>query len=142
MKSSGGRRRECAAYSHSYLSWEIRVGEITVPVGVCTPIICLPVVFHGEEGGTREAYGNCLGMESLSGSPSSNTMWRRSECGRREGRAGEVGGRGGGGPFIGWRDSWPPAWSFVRDGSCAVGTLLDGVARVVNVADRGGLGGG
>ena len=27
------------------------------PVGVCSPIIALPVGFHGESGGTREAYG-------------------------------------------------------------------------------------
>jgi hypothetical protein len=28
---------------------------MTVPVGVCIPIICFPVEFHGEKGGTREA---------------------------------------------------------------------------------------
>ena len=61
------------------------------PVGVCSPIISLLVVFHGEKGGTREAYGPGLGKESLSGSPSSSTMCRSSECGRRGRRAGDVG---------------------------------------------------
>ena len=55
MKSSGGRLRECAAYSQAYLSGEIRVGDMTVPMGVWSPIIFLPMVFHGEEGGTKEA---------------------------------------------------------------------------------------
>ena len=55
MKSSEGRRRECDAYSHAYLSGEIKIGNMTIPLGGCIPIICLPVVFHGEEGGTREA---------------------------------------------------------------------------------------
>ncbi len=55
VKSFAGCRRECAAYSHAYLSGEIKVGDITVPLGVCIPIIFLPVVFHGEKGGTREA---------------------------------------------------------------------------------------
>ena len=55
MKFSGGRMRECAAYSQAYLSWEIRMGDMTVPLEVWSPIIFLPMVFHGEEGGTREA---------------------------------------------------------------------------------------
>ncbi len=38
-----------------YLSGEIKVGDMTVPLGVCIPIIFLPVVSHGEKGGTREA---------------------------------------------------------------------------------------
>ena len=49
------RRRECAAYIHAYLSGEIKVGDMTVPVGVCIPIICFTVEFHGEKGGTMEA---------------------------------------------------------------------------------------
>ena len=61
------------------------------PVGVCSPIIALPVGFHGESGGTREAYGPCLCKESLSGSPSSITICRRSVCGRLGRRAGDVG---------------------------------------------------
>ncbi len=44
------------------------------PVGVYSHIIALLVGFHGEKGGTREAYGPGLGRESLSESPSSNTM--------------------------------------------------------------------
>ena len=55
MNSWDGRHRECAAKSHSYLSGEIKVGDMIVPVGVCKPIIGFPVVFHGEKGGTREA---------------------------------------------------------------------------------------
>ena len=55
VKSSKGRRRECAAYIHAYFSGEIKVGDMTVPVGVCIPIICFPVEFYGEKGGTREA---------------------------------------------------------------------------------------
>ncbi len=55
VKSSDGRQRECAAYSHAYFSGEIKVGDTTVPVRVCNPIICFPVEFHGEKGGTREA---------------------------------------------------------------------------------------
>ncbi len=55
MKFSEGRWRECAAYSYAYLSREIKVGDIIVPMGVFSPIICLPVVFHEEEGGTKEA---------------------------------------------------------------------------------------
>ena len=82
MKFSGEQRRECAVESHAYLSGEIRVGDMMEPVGVCSPIIALPVGFHGESGGTREAYGPCMGNESLSGSPSSNTMCRSSVCGR------------------------------------------------------------
>ncbi len=54
--------------------------------------MCLPMLFQGEEGGTREAYGPDLGIESLSGSPSSKTMWRRSECGLLVGRDGNEGG--------------------------------------------------
>ncbi len=74
MKFSGERRRECAVQSHAYLSGEIRVGDMMDHVGVCSAIISLLVGFHGENGGTREAYGPCLGKESRSGSPSSNTM--------------------------------------------------------------------
>ncbi len=50
------------------------VGDMMEPIGVCRPIIALPVGFHGEKDGTKEAYEPCLGRESLSGSPSSNTM--------------------------------------------------------------------
>ena len=46
---------ECAAWSHVYLSGEMRMGDITLPEGVWSPIMSLPILFHGEEGGTREA---------------------------------------------------------------------------------------
>ena len=55
MNSSDGRHRECAAKSHAYLYGEIKIGDMTVPMGVCNPIICFPVEFHGEKDGTREA---------------------------------------------------------------------------------------
>jgi hypothetical protein len=49
-------------------------------------------LLHGDEGGTKEAYGLDLGMESLSGLPSYVMMWRKSLCARRDGRAGDDGG--------------------------------------------------
>ncbi len=60
-------------------------------VGVWSPIIFLPMVFQGAEGGSEEAYGPGLGKESLPGSPSSITMWRRLEGARLVGRAGDDG---------------------------------------------------
>ncbi len=130
MKFSGERRRECAVWSHAYLSGEIRVGDMMEPVGECSPIIALPEGFHGESGGTREAYGPCLGTESLSGSPSSITMCRRSVCGRRGRRAGDVGG-----VLVGCRTSGGDigrfALSFVRVGACADELRLMGVALAV-----------
>ncbi len=99
-----------------------------VPEGVCIPIICFPEVFHGEKGGTREAQGPALDSESMSGSPSSSTIWRRSVCGRLVGRAGDDGGaRVGCTPLIGGDDG-PPACSFVRVGACADELRLMGVA--------------
>ena len=50
---------------------------MAAPVGVWSPIMFLPMVFQGAEGGTEEAYGPGLDKESLSRSPSSRTMWRR-----------------------------------------------------------------
>ncbi len=52
----------------------------------------MPIVFHGKVGGTREAGVLGLGRDSLSGSPSSVMMWRRSFWGCLVGRAGEDGG--------------------------------------------------
>ena len=104
---------------------------MTVPEGVCIPIICFPEVFHGEKGGTREAYVPVLDSESLSGSPSSSTMWRRSECGRLMGRAGDDGeARVGCTPLDGGDDG-PTTRSFVRVGACADELRLMGVTRVV-----------
>jgi len=54
--------------------------------------MCLPGVFQGEVGGTKEVEGFGPGVESLSGSPSSVIMRRRLLCGRRDWRAGEVSG--------------------------------------------------
>ena len=55
VKVSGRLRRECAAWSHAYLSGEIKVGEMIAPVGVWSPIMLVPKVFQGEVGGTMEA---------------------------------------------------------------------------------------
>ncbi len=44
---------------------------MTVPDGVWTPIMPPSMRFHGDIGGNKDAYGTDLGMESLSGSPSS-----------------------------------------------------------------------
>ena len=73
-------RRECVAWNHAYLSGEISVGDIAAHVGVCTPIMHLPMVFHGEVGGTKEVYRPSRGTESLSGSPSLVTIWRKPLC--------------------------------------------------------------
>ena len=103
---------------------------MTAPVGVWSPIMCLPRLFQGEDGGTREAYGPSLGIESLSGSPSSRTMWRRSECGLLVGRAGDEGGtRRLGSPLGG--DEGHVAVVFARVGDCADGLRLMGVILAV-----------
>jgi hypothetical protein len=51
----------------------------------------LPKVFHGDVIGTMEGYGPRLGMESLSGSPSSVTICKRLMRTRRVSRATEKG---------------------------------------------------
>jgi hypothetical protein len=43
-------------------------------------------------GGNNDAYGPILGIDSLSGSPSSSIIWRRSLCRRLRKRAGDDGG--------------------------------------------------
>ena len=119
VKVSGSRRRECAAYSHAYLSGEIRVGDMMDPEGVCNPIMGLPMVFQGEEGGTSVAYGPILGIESLSGSPSSKMIWRRSECARLLGRGGDDGGARFGDFSRVEGDDGAIARIFTRVGACA-----------------------
>jgi len=57
-----------------------------------SPIMFLPILFHGDVGGTREVYVMGLGKESLSGSASSVMMRRRSLWTRLAGRASEEGG--------------------------------------------------
>jgi hypothetical protein len=52
----------------------------------------LPNLFHGDVGGTSEAYGPDLGKESLARSPSSGMMRKRSLLARLAGRADEDGG--------------------------------------------------
>ncbi len=72
-----------------------------------------------------------LGMESLSGSPSSETICRRSECARLAGRAGDDGGALLGGEPRGWGDAGSSARIFMRVGACADELRLMGVARAV-----------
>ena len=103
---------------------------MTAPVGVWSSIMCLPMLFQGEDGGTREAYGPALGIESLSGSPSSRTMWRRSECGLLVGRAGDEGRTRLRGASLGG-DAGHTAGVFARVGACADELRLMGVILVV-----------
>jgi hypothetical protein len=114
---------------------------MTAPVGVWIPIMCLPMLFQGEEGGTRETYRLNLDIESLAGSPSSRTMWRRSECGLLVGRAGDEGGTRLRGASLGGDDGHT-AGILARVGTCADELRLMGVNLAVYVADRGGAGGG
>ncbi len=55
MDMSGRARWGWALYIHAYLSGEIKVGEMGVPVGAWTPIMSLPMWFHGDVGGTKDA---------------------------------------------------------------------------------------
>ena len=103
---------------------------MTAPVGVWSPIICLPKLFQGEEGGTREAYGPDLGIESLYGSPSSKTIWRRSECGLLVGRAGDEGGTRLRGASLGGDDGHT-AGVLARVGACADELRIMGVILAV-----------
>ena len=103
---------------------------MTAPVGVCIPIMGLPKLFQGEDGGTRAAYGPALGIESLSGSPSSKTIWRRSECGLLAGRAGDEGGIRLRGASLGG-DAGHTAGVLGRVGACADELRLMGVSLVV-----------
>ncbi len=104
---------------------------MTVPEGVCIPIICFPEVFQGEKGGTREPFGPVLDSESLSRSPTSSTIWRRSVYGRLVGRAGDDGEACVGCTPLEGGDDGPSAHSFVRIGACADELRLMGVARDV-----------
>jgi hypothetical protein len=45
-------RREGATLSHAYLSGEIRLGDIAAQEGVLTPIMCRPILFYVDVGGT------------------------------------------------------------------------------------------
>ncbi len=74
MRASSRARCEWVTWSHSYLSEETRVGEMTVPEGVWTLIVFLPRRFHEDVGGGRDVYGPALGMESLFGSPFSRMI--------------------------------------------------------------------
>ena len=129
MNAYGRARREWVAYSNSYLSGEMRVGEMTVPDGVRIPIMSLPNRFHRDVGGTRDAYGPDLGRESLFGSPSSSMIWRRSPYARLVGWAYADGGCP---PFrfpFGEEGMGAVALSLARVGACADELRLLGVER-------------
>ena len=92
---------------------------MTVPDGVWTPIKSLTRRFHGDVGETIVAYGHGMGMESLSRSPSSSIIWRRSLCVRLVGRAGEDGRCP---PFrlpLGGEEGGTAALILARVGACA-----------------------
>ena len=72
--------------------------EMIDPEDVCTLIMSLPSMYHGDVGGTRDEYCPALEMKSLYGSPSSSIVWRRSLCGRLRRRAGDDGGARRGSP--------------------------------------------
>jgi hypothetical protein len=112
------------------------------PDGVWTPIMSLPTLFHGDVGGTRDTYSHDLGMESLSGSPSSRIIWRKSLCGRLSGRAGDKGGC----PLcwcpLGREVGRAAEFNLVRVGACAdelrlLGVERDGVPTIVGRAGGG-----
>ena len=100
----------------------MRVGEMIKAEGVWTPIMSLPSLFHGDVGGTIDAYGPALGMESLFGSPSSSIIRRRLLCGRLGRRAGDDG-------------VVPPPWWFPLEGE-AGGAAARSLARVGACADE------
>ncbi len=103
--------------------------QLGLPVGVWTLIMSLPKRFHGDVGGTWDVNGSCLGMESLSGSPSSNIICRETSCGRRLGRGGEEGVCP---PFpspLGGVVGGAVAFRFVRVGACAYELRLMEVGR-------------
>jgi len=52
----------------------------------------VPCVLHGKVDGTKEVHGPAIGIEYLSGSPSTVIIWRRSLCCRRGWWAGDAGG--------------------------------------------------
>ncbi len=100
-----------------------------IPDGVWTPIMSQPMRFHGNVEGTGDAYGPDLGMESLSRSPSSSMIWKRSLCGRLVGRAGDEGGCP---PFrfpLGGDVGGAAALSLARISACAEKLRLMGVER-------------
>jgi hypothetical protein len=102
----------------------------------------LPILFHGDVGGTREAYGTCMGSESLSRSPSSFNMWRRSLWARRVGRVGEDrGARLRCSPLGGEREGVVPR-ILARFGACPDDLHLIGGEREEVRACVGSAGGG
>jgi len=118
------------------------VGDMIDPEGVCNPIMGLPMVFQGEEGGTSVAYGPCLGRESLSGSPSTKMIWRRSDCARLLGHGGDDGGARFGDVLRVEGGNGATARIFTRVGACADELRLMGATSVVCVSARVNGGGG
>ncbi len=118
------------------------MGEMIDPEGVCTPIMSLPSLFHGDVGGTRDGYGPSLYMESLFGSPSSSIIWRRSLCGRLGRRDGDDGGCPPWWSPLGGEVEGAAARSLARVGACAYELRLMGVERVEVSTLVGRVGGG
>ncbi len=46
--------REWAAGSHVYRFGDMKVGEVGAPLGLWTPIMSAPIVFHGDDVGASE----------------------------------------------------------------------------------------
>ncbi len=65
VKASGRARCEWAVWSHLYRSGELRVVEMIVLDGVWTPIMPLPILFHGDVGGGQ----GCIRSLSRYGGP-------------------------------------------------------------------------
>ena len=104
----------------------------------------LPILFHGDVGGTKDAYSHDLGMESLFGSPSSNIIWRRLLCGRLGGQAGDDGGCMSCRLPLGGEVGSATARNLMRVGECADVLRLMGGERdeVSTLAGRAGGGKG
>jgi hypothetical protein len=122
--------------------WGDQGGGYHCRCGGVSPYHISAHLFHGDVGGTKEAYYPILCNESLSGSPSSVIMWRRSLWARRVGPAGEdEGARSRYSPH-GGEGEGVVARILERVGACANKLLLMGVEREEVRAKVGKAGGG
>jgi len=102
----------------------------------------LSILYHGDVRGTREAYGPSLGRESLSGSPSSVIISRRSKWASRVGWAGEDGGARHHCSPLGSEDEGDKVRILTRGNACADELRLMGVEREEVRAEVGSTNGG